>query len=179
MLLLVIVGWWYCILNAKIFSKVMELFWNKVYTSTGKYLTGHPVFWKYNLACCYKVICTKALLLNDWEFSVVIYNTKIMLDINCKMSALPDSHGLPAISCDITLSLGVWPDNQNMWGSFWLLLLYQHSCWFKLLTHIIAFLFFFTMSVWLICSLFITSSCSGIGTIIILPLMAILCLIAI
>ena len=59
-----------------------------------------------------------------------------------KMSALTDSHGLPGISCELLCPWVVWPGNQDMCDSFWLILPWQHSCWSIILTFMLGFLFF-------------------------------------
>ena len=81
-------------LNAGMFAEFLKCIWNKV-------LPGHSIFWKDNLACFYEVICVEPLhLFHNWEFTVVNYNTKIMLDINCK---------------DISSDRFQWPSWYFMW----------------------------------------------------------------
>ena len=60
-------------------------------------------------------------------------------------------------------------DNQGIWGSFLLLLLYLHLCWSSILTYMLALLFF----LWPYHLWFIALSCSDAGVIILLSLMAI------
>ena len=61
-------------------------------------------FLKDIFACFYLLISTEIIhLFYQQEFSVVIYNPKIIL---VNMLLVTDSHGLPDILCDIILSLG-------------------------------------------------------------------------
>ena len=71
---ILVVWWWYCMMYAESLVEVFELLWYEVVPMS-----------ETNFLCSLHSICTESLhLFYDGEFAVVIYNTKIMLVINCK-----------------------------------------------------------------------------------------------
>ena len=74
------------------------------------------------------------------EFAVVFCCTKIMLIINCKDITSSIVPWPPWYFVILLCLLVMWPNNWDMWGSFWLFLLCMHSCLSSILTYMLAFL---------------------------------------
>ena len=82
---LMIVWWWSCIPYIESLAEVFKLLWNKKLCTYQKLFHWAAQTVDKDFAWFYKVIFAKPLnCLYDQKFSVVIYNTKIMLVTNCE-----------------------------------------------------------------------------------------------
>ena len=64
-------------------QKFLEIFWNNNCASISNYCTEHTIFQKDKFVFC-RLSALNPCLLHIWEFTVVVYNRKIMFIVDCK-----------------------------------------------------------------------------------------------